>query len=390
MFLHLYKTRLKILLKSKTVIFWSLMFPFILGTLFYFAFSNIMEKEEGINTVPVAITTTKNSGSSIKELHKSDTLSYFFTMADTLSDEEYITAKEMDYQKGIKALKKGSIKGIITLDEKDGTVSLIVNDKGTDETILKMILDTYKRNTAILTEIGTDNPEKLQQAIKALFGDTSFRKELPLNANNADVYAQYFFALIAMTCFYGANFGLENTKQIQADQSMVGARRSISPTRKMMAVLSDFCAAFSIEMGIYVFILLYLTQILGVNMGNDWGRLILIGACGSAFGVSLGYFIGVFLKGDFNFKESMMQVFVLVPNFFAGLMVGNMKYLMEQNMPILNRINPAAIISDSFQYTSATNDVAKFKVCIVSLTAWSVLLFVGSILVLRREKYANL
>lgn len=390
MFWYLYKKRLKILFKNKTLLFWNMAFPFILGTLFYMAFSSITEKTESINTIPVAITTTSTAEMSIDELHNSENLAYLFEVIDTLSEENYITAEEMDFQKGEDSLEEGTITGIITIDDKNGELSLIVKENGIDETILKEILDTCKRNTAVLSDIAISSPEKLEQAAQTLFDGDTFRKELPLSTQNTDIYAQYFFALIAMTCLYGANLGLENTKQLQADQSVIGARRSISPTSKLLAVLSDFCAALTIEMGIYFLLLFYLTQILGINLGNNWGKLILIGLCSNMVGVSLGYFLGVFLKGEHHFKESIVTAIVLSSNFFAGLMIGEMKYIIECNLPIFNRINPASIISDSYQYTCVFDDIGKFHVCILSLLIWSILLFIGSILILRREKYANL
>lgn len=390
MFWHLYKNRMKILFKNKTLLFWNMAFPFILGTLFYMAFSNITEMTESINKIPVALTTTSTSEASIKDLHSTKDFAYLFEIIETLSDDNYITAKEMNFQKGKKALEQGTVTGVITVNDKNGELSLIVKENGIDQTILKEILDTCKRNTAILSDIAINSPEKMEQATKTLFSESSFRKELPLSTQNTDIYAQYFFALIAMTCLYGANLGLENTKQLQADQSVIGARRSISPTSKLLAVLSDFAAALTIEMGIYFLLLIYLTQILNINLGNSLANLILIGLCSNMVGVSLGYFLGVFLKGEHRFKESIVTAVVLISNFFAGLMIGEMKYIMECNLPIFNRINPAAIISDCYQYTCVFDDAKRFYVCILSLLVWNILLFIAAILVLRREKYANL
>lgn len=76
MFWHLYKNRMKILFKNKTLLFWNMAFPFILGTLFYMAFSNITEKTESINKIPVALTTTSTSEASIKDLHNAKDFAY--------------------------------------------------------------------------------------------------------------------------------------------------------------------------------------------------------------------------------------------------------------------------------------------------------------------------
>lgn len=390
MFWHLYKTRIKVLLKNKTILLWTLLFPFILGTLFYLAFSSITEKSEGLNNIPVAITTDKTSKMDIKELKKSETQKYFFEMIDSLEEEGYISPKTMSFKKGKDALKAEKVTGIITIHDTDGKLSLIVAESGMDQTILKEILDTYKRNAAIITDIATRSPEKVEATIKSLFSDTSFRHEKPLGGKNTDMFAQYFFALLAMTCMYGAYFGLGNTKHIQADQSMVGARRGVSPTKKLLAVLSDFAGALTIEMGIYTLVILYLTKVLGINLGDNWGAIFLTGLCSNMLGVSLGYFVGVAFKTNQKNKISITNAFVLLSCFLAGLMLGNMKYYVEEHLPILNRINPAALISDSFQYICVFENPQRYTTCIVSILVWTLVLFTGSILILRREKYADL
>lgn len=54
MFLHNFKYSLKILLRNKALLFWTFIFPIILGTFFNMAFSNI-EKEESLNIIDIAI-----------------------------------------------------------------------------------------------------------------------------------------------------------------------------------------------------------------------------------------------------------------------------------------------------------------------------------------------
>ena len=60
MFVHNFKYSLKILFKNKGLLFWTFIFPIILGTLFNLAFSNI-EKTETFNKIDVAITPNNNS-----------------------------------------------------------------------------------------------------------------------------------------------------------------------------------------------------------------------------------------------------------------------------------------------------------------------------------------
>ena len=75
MFLHVFKYRLKALFHQKDEFFWNLIFPLILGTCFFAAFSNITKSAETFNTIPVAVV-----------LEDSTKETYFKEMMDGLSE----------------------------------------------------------------------------------------------------------------------------------------------------------------------------------------------------------------------------------------------------------------------------------------------------------------
>lgn len=54
MFLHIFTYRLKCLLRNRENIFWTLLFPLILATLFYFAFSNL-NSAEAFSAIDIAV-----------------------------------------------------------------------------------------------------------------------------------------------------------------------------------------------------------------------------------------------------------------------------------------------------------------------------------------------
>ena len=59
MFFHNFKNSLKVLLKNKSLIFWTFIFPLLLGTLFKMAFSNI-EKSEKLEIIEIGIINDNN------------------------------------------------------------------------------------------------------------------------------------------------------------------------------------------------------------------------------------------------------------------------------------------------------------------------------------------
>ena len=54
MFSFLYTNRIKCLLRDKALVFWTLLFPMLLATLFHFAFSNIFSSHN-FKAIPVAV-----------------------------------------------------------------------------------------------------------------------------------------------------------------------------------------------------------------------------------------------------------------------------------------------------------------------------------------------
>ena len=64
--------------------------------------------------------------------------------------------------------------------------------------------------------------------------------------------------------------------------------------------------------------------------------------------------------------------------------------MIEHNVPIINRINPAALIVDSLYALNIYDTYDRYIQNIVVLAIMSVILLSVSFLILRRNKYASL
>ena len=71
-------------------------------------------------------------------------------------------------------------------------------------------------------------------------------------------------------------------------------------------------------------------------------------------------------------------------------MFGNMKNIIEQNCPVINRINPAAVLSDAFYCMGVYYDMERFTRCLVILAFMSILLLGIAFLSIRRERYDSI
>ncbi len=393
MFWHLYKYRVKVMLKNKYLFFWMGIFPIVLGTLFFMTFSNITDQVEGISTINVVVATDTAEANAAEDAEKVLAADEAFnTFMGTMEEAGYFKVTYADYSEALKLVNNEQADGILVVKSTEaGTdISLLFGGSGMNETILKNIINTYKRGAAVIADTIANNPTAVETVLAELYSDADINVDLSVNAKNSDPYNQYFFALFSMVCMFGASYGMVNTEYGQADQSAVGTRRCIAPTRKMPMVFSEFLAAVTVIELMFVILFLYLTCVLGLDIGDRYGLIFLASIASSFLGVALGYAFGVLLKCKQSAKEGIMMAVILFLNFLAGLMMGNMKFIIEKSCPIVNRINPAAIISDCFYSICAYDDTAMYTRCMVSIVIWTVVLTTISIIILRREKYANL
>jgi len=177
---------------------------------------------------------------------------------------------------------------------------------------------------------------------------------------------------------------------IQANLSPLAARRCVSPVKKSAVIISEFAAAVTIQFVISLIVAAYLMFVLRINFGDQSGFIILTSLTSSIMGVSLGIFVGAFIKGNENTMQSILTCVVLSLCFFGGLMIGSMKNIIEQNIPVINRINPAVMISDSFYSLSVYSTYSRYIYCMVSMLIASALFCAASAFVLGRKKYASI
>lgn len=351
--LHLMKYRLRLCLRDRSSMFWGLCFPLLLSTLFYFTIMQGGKDTSVLEPVKVAFVSCEEDSSFSDFIHGLD--------GDTLQ------VTDMSRKKADHALRTGKVTGIFT----DGDpCSLKIAGNDIEENVLKSLLNAYNRNADTVSTIKKDQAEKMAAAggVGSLAGDGSslaagssaadsssladdsshsYTHTVTLGGHSMDGNMQYFFALIAMTCLYGCFLGLNAALESRANLSPLGLRRSVTPTHKLKLVLSDMLVTFFMQTLNLLVLLLFLTRILGLDLGGSFGEILFVCAIGSMFGVSLGILTGSAGNWSEGVKIAILVSTCLILSFLAGLMVGDMKDIIEQHIPILNRINPAAVIADA-------------------------------------------
>ena len=381
MFKHLFINKMKILLKNKAMLFWSLIFPFILGTFFQLALSNIGDAFE-MEIIPVAV--VNNQYYQDDEILKEVISSLSEENENQLFDTVYVSESEAQ-----KLLDNEEIDGYILLNE-DNNPHMVVKTNGITQTIIKSVLDEYYQMSNATTQMINYNPEILYNGVlKTLYEEKNYITD---DSNeNIDFSINYFFTLIAMTCLYGSLIGLEIIKDCEANLSKKGARMCIAPVNKFKIILAGLLAGYVIQVIALALLFLYLIFVFNVNFGNQILPTVVLAMVGCLAGTSLGTFIGVSNRKSEDFKTGILISVIMTCCFLSGMMgVINLKVFFDETFPLLAKINPVNIITDGLYSLFAYESLDVYYNCLIRISIFSLVLIALSFMFIRRKKYDSI
>lgn len=379
MFRHIYFYRLKAFMREKEEVFWSLLFPLILGLCFVVGFSGINEKAYTFHSIPVAIVyeqeneTFKTTINNISE--------------DDSQGEPFLTVTEASYDEAEELLTDKKIDGIIMVGEE---ISLLVNSSDVNQTALQSFINQYIQQAAMIETVALNNPKALEALIAGMNEGASFIREENFTEKRMDPMAIYYFSLIAYTALCGGFFGLTCARQLKANTSAVGMRKTISAAPRWLQITAEFLATYTIHLIVMLIVVMVMVFIYGIDLGNKVGYVALTGAVGSLTGISVGLFIGSLPRIKEAMQVTIFIVFSLGSSFLAGLMVADMKMIIEKSVPIINKINPATLISDALYSLTLYDTYERFFTNIISLVIIAVVFLIASIFMTRRESHASI
>ncbi len=384
MFLHNYMYRLKCLIRDKETVFWTMIFPLVLATLFNMAFSNIANFE-GFSPVKVGIVDNQELQENTNFLRALASVTGEAAAADgrELFIVSYVSREEAEA-----LLRDNKISGYIYIEE---DINLVVKHTGINQSIIKSFLDDFKQTTSTVMTIVSRNPLVDQELLINTIAERSeYLKEQPIGMESPDPMVVYFYSLIAMACLYGGFWGMKEVTAIQANQSPQGARISLAPAHKMKLFLASMLAATTIQMGIISVLLTYMSFILKISFGGRLSYIILICLVGTTTGVTFGTFISSVVKRGEGIKIGILIGVTQILSFLAGMMYDKMKYIINTKAPILGILNPINLIADSFYALYYYDSYNKFFMNIAYLCGFIVVFSMITYMVLRRQKYGSI
>lgn len=383
-FLRNFKYEILLCLREKSTIFWLILFPIILGTFFKMAFDGIYDSM-AFEAIPVAVVETREDQT-------------FHDVLTQISNSEspLLEVKFTDKDTAMKMLEDKEVSGIIiSEDELSLTVSTHESFNSTssyEQNVIKLFLEQYSAKQTVIEDVAKNNPQKLQEVITALTESTSEKvnEPVPLTEGNTDDTLPYFFNLIAMVGFLGSTTGIHIATSNQGNLSALGARKCCSPTNKLVSISAGLLGSFAVQALCTIISVSYIAFVLKIDFGSRLPLAYLSAVIGGILGVSFGFFIGSIGRMSENAKMAISTSVSMICCFFSGLMVSNMKAVIEQKVPWFNEINPAALISDTFYCLNIYNNYDRFIQKIVTMLIMITIFTIGGFLLTRRRKYASL
>ncbi len=387
MFYHNFKYSLKILLKNKSLIFWTFAFPILLGTLFNMAFSNI-EKSEKLSIIDIAII---NSDEFDNDKIFKETMQ---TLSDDNNKNKIFNITYTDISKAKKLLLNEEITGYLKFNENN--IDIIVNSSGINETILRSIVDEIEREKEVINTLVKKETEKGNIDYTAIYN----RIALLLNNSNATLkdisnknlsYTMIeYYTLVAMAVLYGALISMNVVNYKLANMNSVGKRTAVSKVGKGKLLLGSLLASYIVQMLSLLILLVYTIFVLKVDYGSDIMHVILLIAIGSLASLTLGLGVSTMLKTNENAKTGILIAITMLWSTLSGMMGITTKYVIDKNIPILNILNPANMITDAFYSLYYYDTLNRFYSNIISLLVFSLIMIIISYESLRRQKYDSI
>ncbi len=382
MFFHNLKYSLKSLIKNKGLLFWTFLFPLLMATLFNMAFGNWVESEK-FESIDIAI--IKNSYYEDNEVAKR-----VFESISSGEDRVFnITYVSDDV--ALKLLNDDKITGYIKYY--DGGSDITVKSNGISATIIKSVvdeIDTYNVmfNDLIEKELTSsfDIDKAVTEAINRI--ENIQVKTKDVSVKKLDIAVIEYYSLLSMTCLYGGFIALTCISNSLASISSRGKRVEVAPTKKSVIILSSLLSSFIVQM-IGVLLLLAYLKLIGVNLYANVLGLMVVTVLGVLAGIALGLLISVVNNKNEGVKFGIVIAVSMACSVLAGLTGVSLKYVVDSNFPIINKINPAAMITDGL-YALYYEDISRFNYNMISLIIFVVVLVFISVVSLRRKKYDSI
>ena len=401
MFGHIFCYKTRELFRQKWCLGWNLLFPLVLATAFSVGFGRFITDENVLQTVNVAVVAPQEDA-------------YSQSFVELVRGLDFMHVTVVPEEKAQMLLKNGEASGILYApSQKSGNAvqegaepavaewtepSLTVSGNGIDQTILSQFLKSYLAHEKEMEEIFsyTQDPADIQKASDLLEEDMSFGSsdvDLRYARDGGKLlspYMHYFFALIAMASLFASWISTSILDEIMASHTEIGKRYECAPVPKAVSLTASVFAGLLTQLICVTCLIFYIQYALGMDFQAPLACVILLSAACSVTGISFGVMFGALFGTNPAASTAIPLLFSMTCSFLSGLMVGNLQQIIQVYAPWVNRINPAALLSDGLDSLCSYGIGPAYWLDLLLLLILAAAAIAVSSLVLRRKNYAAL
>ena len=387
MFGHNFKYTFKVLMRNRMLLFWTFVFPLVLGTMFKLAFSNI-ENSEKLNVIPIAI--VDNEDFQGNEAFRRT----FETLSDESSDEQMFDTLYVSKDEADTLLSDGDVDGVLYMNGAEPEIW--IHENGINQTVLQYVVDEIVHTSAIMekrvqNEIEQGAMPDIEALYKNVMEQVAGRESNLVDASRKNLsYTMIeYYTLIAMACLYGGILGMTALSRNLPNMGNLGKRTAIVPISKAKTMFSSLLAAYCTQLIGLAILFVYTIFVMKVDYGENLPYVILLALAGSLAGLTLAIMVTTVVKTGENGKLGILIGITMACCFLSGMMGITMKYIIEKHVPFLDKINPAAMITDGY-YALYYGVDKRFWMDVASLGIFSAFMLLVSAQGLRRQKYDSI
>ncbi|PKK40075.1 hypothetical protein ABB02_00581 [Clostridiaceae bacterium JG1575] len=336
-------------LREKSFTFWNVIYPLIMGLLFFIAFQRLMTPQ------PLSVRVGVPPGSVFEE---------------QLQSADGFQVQPLHLEAAKTALSAKTIDGYL-----DETGTLLVNQSGFKQSVLYAVAAQAEQMNAL--------------GIPLYAYDFS-KSYTQIQASTQNPWAIPFYSLIGMVALYSVYAGVEYARAMQANQSTVALRMNVVPLKKRSFLFGGFVTGILLNFGSNLILLAFLRWGLGLHLTQNLAPTLLLVLLGNLLGLGVGLFIGASNHFSQNFKNMMAVGLTLFMASLSGMMSPEVKTVVQNQWPLLDRWNPVAIITTELYRVNDLHLMNSFYPALVRLSLLTILFFALALLFLRRKTYESL
>lgn len=381
MFLRIFSYKIKQLVRMRWLVGWNFIFPLVLASAFYLGFGNMIKDDPNrLDTIEVAYV----AGDGIN--------SNFLSVIEELSKETKDHGKILEVtsfdslEAASDALNKKDIEGIYY--QHDDSIEVIVTENGLISTSLSQIVKSYQNYQASFEKILSEKPEEIDTLIASINSNMSFLKKYDFKSGVSQ-YMQFFYALLAMSSLFSSWVSTAMMTSLCANLSECGKRFEMAPGHKLKAIFAGILAGTLLQTLSNTVVICYVEYCLGLHWGAPIYMVIAITSLASALGISVGTLIGSIFKNEIALSMVPLA-FTMTCSFFSGLMMGGIQQIIQNFCPILNKINPATVFTDSLYQLACYGKTSAYYQDLGIMVLMIAICLIISVLILRRRNYDSI